>query len=56
MLVLIASQVMLEFTPTGAGGSGLLASMFGMDMGHYAGSELAVLSGVVGFSALQKNE
>ena len=38
VLVLITSQVMLEFAPANAGGVGILLAMFGMETGHYVGS------------------
>jgi hypothetical protein len=54
VLVLITSQVMLEFTPTSTGGGGILLAMFGMETGHYAGSVLSILSGIVGLALYRK--
>ena len=54
VLVLITSQVMLEFTPTMSGGGGILLATFGMDTGHYAGSALGILSGIAGLALYKK--
>ena len=54
VLVLITSQVMLEFTPTSSGGGGILLAMFGMETGHYTGSALGILSGIVGLALYKK--
>jgi len=54
VLVLITSQVMLEFTPTMTGGGGILLAMFGMETGHYVGSTLGILSGIVGLALFKK--
>jgi hypothetical protein len=50
VLVFITSQVMLEFTPTSAGGGGVLLAWFGMETGHYSGSALGIFSGIVGLA------
>ena len=54
ILVLITSQVMLQFTPTSSGGGGLLLAEFGMEAGHYAGSALGVFSGIIGLALYKK--
>jgi len=54
VLVLITSQVMLEFTPTSSGGGGILSAMFGMETGHYVGSALGILSGMIGLALYRK--
>ena len=54
VLVVITSQVMLEFAPTSAGGVGILSARFGMETGHYVGSTLGILSGVVGLALYKK--
>jgi hypothetical protein len=45
---------MLEFTPTSSGGGGILSAMFGMETGHYVGSALAILSGIIGLALYRK--
>jgi hypothetical protein len=54
VLVLITSQVMLEFAPANAGGVGILLAMFGMETGHYVGLALGVFSGIVGLALYRK--
>jgi len=54
ILVLITSQVMLQFTPTSSGGGGLLLAEFGMETGHYAGFALGIFSGVIGLALYKK--
>ena len=53
-LVVTTSQVMLEFTPINAGGGGILSAMFGMETGHFVGSALGILSGIVGLALYRK--
>jgi len=54
ILILITSQVMLQFTPTSSGGGGLLLAEFGMEAGHYAGFVLGVFSGIIGLALYKK--
>ncbi len=54
VLVFITSQVMLEFTPTSNGGGGILSAMFGMETGHFVGSGLGILSGIIGLVLYRK--
>ena len=54
VLVLLTSQVMHEFTPTSAGGGGILAARFGMETGHYVGGALGILFGIVGLALYKK--
>jgi hypothetical protein len=54
MLVAINAIVMHEFTPTNAGGGGLLLARFGMEPGHYVGSALGILFGIVGLALYRK--
>ena len=53
-LVLINGRVMHEFTPTSAGGGGILLAKFGMEAGHYVGSALGILFGIVGLALYKK--
>jgi nitrate/nitrite transporter NarK len=53
-LVLINSQIMLQFTPTSGGGGGMLAMRFGMETGHYVGGALGILFGIIGLALCKK--
>jgi hypothetical protein len=54
VLVLLTGCVMHEFTPTNAGGGGILLARFGMEPGHYIGSALAILFGIIGLALYRK--
>ena len=52
--VTINGIIMHEFTPTNAGGGGLLLARFGMEPGHYIGAALGILFGIVGLALYKK--
>ncbi len=54
VLVLFTSQVMQEFSPSSAEGGAILLARFGMATGHYVGSALGLLSGIVGLALYNK--